>query len=421
MSSPRPGPRRLAAVALTCALTALPVTTGTAHATPPPPPSTHPAATAAATLAATPPMGWNDWAHYQCSFTEQTVVANADALVTTGLAAKGYNTVTVDDCWMATSRDAGGNLVADPAKFPHGMAWLGSYLHGKGLKFGIYEDAGSSTCGGYPGSGQPQGGGADHFAQDAAPFASWGVDYLKLDGCNVYIPGGQSTEQTYHSAYAAESAALANSGRTIVFSESAPAYFQTASGATRPGSTSWAGSASTGSSGARATTSPPTTPPSPRQPLGLRAVQLRLQPLDRPLRPPRQLERPRLPHRRRPRPDRRRVPQPGRAVGDDGRPDDPLLGRRQPQRRRPGRPGQHRPHRPGPGQRGPPGRRGVAPNGTTDVLARPLANGDRAVAILNRGSLGADVSTTLRLGRPAELHVQAKNLWTGTTATSSAP
>jgi alpha-galactosidase len=171
-------------------------------------------------------MGWNDWAHYQCGITEQTITGNADALVSSGLAAKGYTTVTVDDCWMAGSRDSAGNLVADPVKFPHGMAWLGSYLHGKGLKFGIYEDAGSSTCGGYPGSGQPQGGGADHFAKDAASFAAWGVDYLKLDGCNVYVAAGQSQEDAYHHAYDAESAALAGSGRAITFSESAPAYFQ---------------------------------------------------------------------------------------------------------------------------------------------------------------------------------------------------
>ncbi|GAA2016587.1 ricin-type beta-trefoil lectin domain protein [Catenulispora yoronensis] len=171
-------------------------------------------------------MGWNDWAHYECSVTEQIVVANADALVSSGLAAKGYKTVTVDDCWMAGSRDASGTLVADSTKFPHGMAWLGNYLHSKGLNFGIYEDAGSSTCGGYPGSGQPQGGGADHFAHDAATFASWGVDYLKLDGCNVYVPSGQTTEQAYRNAYSAEATALASAGRPIVFSESAPAYFQ---------------------------------------------------------------------------------------------------------------------------------------------------------------------------------------------------
>jgi alpha-galactosidase len=173
----------------------------------------------APTLAATPPMGWNDWAHYQCDFTEQTILANADALVSTGLAAKGYNTVTIDDCWMAKSRDGNGNLVADAVKFPDGMAYVGRYLHRKGLRFGIYEDAGTLTCGGYPGSW-------NHFQQDANLFASWGVDYLKLDGCNLPTVAGQTEEQTYRSAYAAQSAALARTGRPIVFSESAPAYFQ---------------------------------------------------------------------------------------------------------------------------------------------------------------------------------------------------
>ncbi|MFC0548889.1 ricin-type beta-trefoil lectin domain protein [Kutzneria chonburiensis] len=172
-----------------------------------------------ATLADTPPMGWNDWAHYQCDFTEQTILANADALVSTGLAAKGYNTVTIDDCWMSKSRDGKGNLVADPARFPDGMAYVGRYLHDKGLRFGIYEDAGTLTCGGYPGSW-------DHFQQDADLFASWGVDYLKLDGCNLPSVAGQTEEQTYRGAYAAQSAALAKTGRAIVFSESAPAYFQ---------------------------------------------------------------------------------------------------------------------------------------------------------------------------------------------------
>ncbi|TCO61137.1 glycoside hydrolase family 27 protein [Actinocrispum wychmicini] len=179
-----------------------------------------PTATSNTPLALTPPMGWNDWAHYGCDVTESTVVANADALVSTGLAAKGYNTVTVDDCWMARSRSASGHLVADPAKFPHGMAWLGSYLHSKGLKFGIYEDAGTQTCGGYPGSGP------NHFATDARDFASWAVDYLKLDGCNVQSQPGMSTEAVYRQAYQAQAAALRSSGRAIIHSVSAPAYFQ---------------------------------------------------------------------------------------------------------------------------------------------------------------------------------------------------
>lgn len=176
-------------------------------------------------LAVTPPMGWNDWAHYQCGVTESIVKANAQALVSSGLAAKGYDTVTVDDCWMQTGRDANGNLVANTSIFPDGMAALGTYIHNLGLKFGIYEDAGYATCGGYAGSGTPNGGGADHFAQDARLFASWGVDYLKLDGCNVYVPSGQTQLQAYQNAYSAENSALKNSGRDIVFSESAPAYF----------------------------------------------------------------------------------------------------------------------------------------------------------------------------------------------------
>jgi alpha-galactosidase len=126
-------------------------------------PAPPPASGSLPVLAATPPMGWNDWAHYQCRVDEQIVVENARALVDSGLAAKGYDTVTVDDCWMASSRDAGGDLVVNTAKFPHGMAWLGATLHSMGLNFGIYEDAGATTCGGFPGSGQPQGGGPDHL------------------------------------------------------------------------------------------------------------------------------------------------------------------------------------------------------------------------------------------------------------------
>jgi len=177
-------------------------------------------------LAPTPPMGWNDWAHYQCAFTAQTILSNAKALVKTGLAADGYNTVTIDDCWMQKARDAQGNLQVDPERFPHGMKPIVEAVHGMGLKFGIYEDAGYATCGGFAGSGEPDGGGKDHFLQDARLFASWGVDYLKLDGCNLYVPRGDTHDAVYRRAYAAESAALKTVGRPIVFSESAPAYFQ---------------------------------------------------------------------------------------------------------------------------------------------------------------------------------------------------
>ncbi|WP_308369175.1 MULTISPECIES: ricin-type beta-trefoil lectin domain protein [unclassified Streptomyces] len=192
----------------------------------PAPAAAGPTATSDTPLALTPPMGWNNWAHYMCDIDEAKVVANADALVSTGLAAKGYDTVTVDDCWMLKSRDAKGDLVTDTGKFPHGMAWLGDHLHAKGLKFGIYEDAGYETCERYPGSGAPNGGGADHYAQDARLFASWNVDYVKMDGCNLWVPPGKTKEQAYRDAYNAVSRALRDSGRDMVLSASAPAYFQ---------------------------------------------------------------------------------------------------------------------------------------------------------------------------------------------------
>ncbi|HXX21816.1 MAG TPA: ricin-type beta-trefoil lectin domain protein [Terriglobia bacterium] len=177
-------------------------------------------------LSATPPMGWNDWAHYQCNYTAQDILANAQALVKTGLAARGYDTVTIDDCWMQKDRDPHGDLQADLHRFPDGIEPIARAVHALGLKFGIYEDSGYATCGGFAGSGEPKGGGEDHFLQDAKLFASWGVDYLKLDGCNLYVPKGSNEADAYRKAYAAESAALEAVGRTIVFSESAPAYFQ---------------------------------------------------------------------------------------------------------------------------------------------------------------------------------------------------
>jgi alpha-galactosidase len=177
-------------------------------------------------LADTPPMGWSAWAHYQCGYTAQTVLSNARALVRTGLAARGYTMVMTTECWMQKKRDAEGNLQADPQRFPQGIKPVAQSIHELGLKVGIYGDAGYATCAGYAGDGQPKGGGRDYFLRDARLYASWGVDYLKLDGCNVYVPAGETKEESYRKAYAAERAALQKVGRPVVFSESAPAYFQ---------------------------------------------------------------------------------------------------------------------------------------------------------------------------------------------------
>lgn len=170
-------------------------------------------------LAPTPPMGYNNWSYYQCHINEKLILAQAKALVATGLVKKGYDTITIDDCWMTKQRNEDGTLAADPQKFPHGMEWMARQVHDMGLKFGIYEDAGTTTCGGFAGSW-------NHFQKDADTFANWKVDYIKLDGCNLPEVPGKTREQVYRYAYKAFSDAILHTHRKMVYSESAPAYFQ---------------------------------------------------------------------------------------------------------------------------------------------------------------------------------------------------
>jgi alpha-galactosidase len=167
-------------------------------------------------LAAAPPMGWNDYNAYGLDVTEALVRETADTMVGSGLRDAGYRYVNVDDAWMDGTRDAAGNLRPDPVRFPHGMAALAAYLHARGLKLGLYEDAGLRTCGGLPGS-------LGHEQQDARLFASWGVDYLKYDNC--YAGPGCDQETCPHGEtasaqqrYAAMRDALLSTGRPIVFS-----------------------------------------------------------------------------------------------------------------------------------------------------------------------------------------------------------
>jgi alpha-galactosidase len=159
-------------------------------------------------LALTPPMGWNDWNAYGCNVSEALVKQTADKMVASGLAAAGYQYVNIDDCWMQHNRDGNGNLQPDYAKFPDGISGTAAYVHSKGLKLGIYEDAGTATCAGYPGS-------LGHETQDARLFASWGIDYLKYDNCNN---NGSTTQAQYISRYSAMRDALAATERPIVYS-----------------------------------------------------------------------------------------------------------------------------------------------------------------------------------------------------------
>lgn len=164
---------------------------------------------ARATAAARPPMGWNDWYEDHCAVTEADILRSARELVSTGLAADGYTTVIIDDCWMAATRSASGALQPDAATFPDGIAYVARVVHGLGLKLGIYESAGTKTCAGRPGS-------YGHYNQDANTFASWGVDFVKLDYC--HLPAG-TNPATLFSRFGA---ALREAGRDVVYSQELP-------------------------------------------------------------------------------------------------------------------------------------------------------------------------------------------------------
>jgi alpha-galactosidase len=156
-------------------------------------------------LARTPPMGWNSWNKYACKGINEGVVREtADAMASNGMKDAGYQYVIIDDCWQ-TGRDAEGNIIVDKDKFPGGIKAVADYVHSKGLKFGIYTDAGTETCGGRPGS-------LGHEYQDALQYAKWGVDYLKEDWCHT-VPG-----QNSEASYTVMRDALKASGRPILFS-----------------------------------------------------------------------------------------------------------------------------------------------------------------------------------------------------------
>lgn len=155
-------------------------------------------------LANTPPMGWNSWNTFETHIDEKLVKETADIMVASGMAAAGYNYIVLDDGWMTRERDKEGNLVPDPQKFPSGMKALIEYVHSKGLKFGLYNCAGTKTCAGYPGT-------RGYEYQDARFYASLNIDFLKYDWCNTQ---GITAKE----AYATMSNALKTAGKPIVFS-----------------------------------------------------------------------------------------------------------------------------------------------------------------------------------------------------------
>jgi alpha-galactosidase len=157
-------------------------------------------------LAPTPPMGWNSWNFFAKDIDEAKIKAAADAMVSSGMRDAGYQYLVLDDAWMAANRDKDGALQADSVKFPKGMKEIGDYIHSKGLKFGIYEDRAYRTCQSLPGS-------FGHEQIDMATFASWGVDYIKLDSCSAEHNGRLSSDD-----YALYRKYIEETGRPIVLS-----------------------------------------------------------------------------------------------------------------------------------------------------------------------------------------------------------
>ncbi|HEU5396648.1 MAG TPA: NPCBM/NEW2 domain-containing protein, partial [Verrucomicrobiae bacterium] len=139
-------------------------------------------------IALTPQMGWNDWNSYGCGISQAAVTNTAGVIAANGMKAAGYRFINIDDGW-ASSRDANGVIQAYPTKFPDGIQWLADYVHARGLKLGIYTDHGTNTCSSCISGATPpkQPGSFDHEYIDAFTYASWDVDYLKNDSCNLPV------------------------------------------------------------------------------------------------------------------------------------------------------------------------------------------------------------------------------------------
>ncbi|MCI1778484.1 MAG: putative Ig domain-containing protein [Bacteroidales bacterium] len=160
-------------------------------------------------LALTPPMGWNSWNCWGLTVDDGKVRAAADAFIESGLADYGWSYINIDDGWEAPERDGNGNIVAND-KFPD-MKELTGYVHGKGLKMGLYSSPGPTTCGGFLGSFL-------HEAQDAATWARWGFDYIKYDWCGYSDVKPHPTQSEMKEPYELMGDILQFQPRDIVYS-----------------------------------------------------------------------------------------------------------------------------------------------------------------------------------------------------------
>jgi alpha-galactosidase len=204
----------------------------------------------AAPFSRLPVLGWSSWValgpgaeHPIFDFCDEfSVMQSIDAFVSVGFYEAGYRHFHLDDCW-AGGRYANGSVYPEADHFPNGMKKVVDYAHSKGLAFGLYTCGGTKTCvGGRPGS-------KDHWAADADTYASWGVDWVKMDWCN-------SAPQDPKTTYPTMSAAMNKTGRAMHFNS-------------KPVS-----SASSSVSSSVATRRLPRLPPRPPPPRSLRARSL---------------------------------------------------------------------------------------------------------------------------------------------------
>jgi YVTN family beta-propeller protein len=167
-----------------------------------------PASSRAATLAPTPTMGWNPYYGLGGKFSEAVIKSVANSLISTGLAQAGYKLVSLDFGWASGARDSGGNLLVGSSQWPDGMSGLASWLHGQGLEAGIYTDAGRTGC-------NNKGlGSYGHYQQDANTFAGWGFDAVKVDFCGAGQEGLGPPTQLY--TQFADAVANNSSGRPML-------------------------------------------------------------------------------------------------------------------------------------------------------------------------------------------------------------
>jgi hypothetical protein len=173
-----------------------------------------------AATVATPPMGWASWNSFAAQINYTVIKAQVDAMVSTGMKDAGYTYVNIDEGWWQGTRDSAGKITVDTNEWPGGMAAIADYIHAKGLKAGIYTDAGRDGCGYYYPTGRPAAPGSgseNHYDQDFLQFSQWGFDFVKVDWC-----GGSAEGLNARSAYQAISTAIdratAQTGRPMVLS-----------------------------------------------------------------------------------------------------------------------------------------------------------------------------------------------------------